>query len=229
MLQCCENFDSFQSDPKSQVIEIFPNIYSDSRGSFAEILKEDVCDHDNWISDLSWIKQVNRSKSSAATIRGCHAQNGPFCQGKLVQAVTGTVYDVITDARPDSQTFGTTSVFKLSSQKQNMLWVPRGFLHAFAVPAVQSTETIFEYFCDNVYDKASEIGVAPLSLLPKFAEHLSSVPELREKFREFVDMFDDTALEHVNLSEKDAAAEKYMSWMTARKAEFDNERKLWYR
>ena len=84
MIKHNETFDRFANDPKSQVIEIFPEVYGDSRGSFAEVLKTDLYDHSNWISDLSWIKQVNRSKSSSMTLRGCHAQKAPYCQGKLV-------------------------------------------------------------------------------------------------------------------------------------------------
>ena len=73
MIQHCKNFDSFANDPKSEVLEVYPNIIGDDRGSFAEILKENVSDHSSWLSDLSWIKQVNRSKSKSGVIRGCHA------------------------------------------------------------------------------------------------------------------------------------------------------------
>lgn len=34
---------------------------------------------DNWYSDLSWIKQVNRSKSKPYVARGMHAQSGKSC------------------------------------------------------------------------------------------------------------------------------------------------------
>ena len=64
-----------------------------------------------------------------------HAQSGKSCQGKLVQAVYGKIFDVITDARPDSDTFGVSDVFELDSERQNQLWVPRGFLHGFVVPS----------------------------------------------------------------------------------------------
>lgn len=63
-----------------------PDVYSDNRGSFTEVLKHDVgiLYTDNWYSDLSWIKQVNRSKSKPCVARGMHAQSGKSCQGKLV-------------------------------------------------------------------------------------------------------------------------------------------------
>ena len=56
-----------------------------------------------------------------------------------------------------------------------MVWVPRGFLHAFCVPLTAKSLALFEYFCDNVYDKNSETGVAPASLLPNVAARISDM------------------------------------------------------
>ena len=72
--------------PKSRVFERCPDVYSDNRGSFTEVLKHDVglLYTDRWYQDLSWIKQINRSKSKPYVARGMHAQAGKSCQGKLV-------------------------------------------------------------------------------------------------------------------------------------------------
>jgi len=64
-------------------------------------------------SSISWVKQINRSVSKGGTVRGCHAQRGKFCQGKLVEALNAKIYDIITDARPDSKTFGVSNVYIL--------------------------------------------------------------------------------------------------------------------
>ena len=103
--------------------------------------------------------------------------------------MTGKIFDIITDARPDSCTFGVTQAFILDSTLQNMLWVPRGFLHAFVVPKDVENAT-FEYFCDNVYHKESEIGIAPLSFLQKCFESLdkSAMPEM---FVQLIDLLND--------------------------------------
>ena len=123
---------------------------------------------------------MNRSSSSKYTVRGCHAQYGKFCQGKLVEALTEKIYDIITDSRPDSKTYGLSKIYILDPLKQNKLWVPRGFLHAFVVPNAKSN-AIFQYFCDNVYNKPSEIGINPLTILPKIVSiHKSTERYLSE-------------------------------------------------
>lgn len=105
-------FDNFEADQKSRVFEIVPDVFGDSRGSFSEVLKcrEDVPE---WMKTMTWIKQINRSVSSKNTIRGCHAQSGLFCQAKLVEALTTQIYDIIIDARPDSNTFGVSKAYLL--------------------------------------------------------------------------------------------------------------------
>lgn len=215
----CDHFWYDPGVPTSRVFERRPDIYGDSRGSFTEVLKraDGLVRADEWYSGLSWIKQVNRSRSKPGVARGMHAQAGKSCQGKLVQAVYGRIFDVITDARPDSETFGTSDVFELDSATQNQLWVPRGFLHGFVVPK-SSSEAVFEYFCDNVYDKPSEICVAPAGLMRKV---LGAKAEFNPAFE--VDM---AGLE---LSEKDSSGLDYEKWMTEKQRKFAEEGLLWYR
>lgn len=93
-----------------------------------------------------------------------------------------------------------------------MLFVPRGFLHAFAVPcSVQ--DALFEYWCDNVYDKQSEVGVNPMSYLPYVVEDLKKLAvEVNEKgdatllndFNALFGLFSD--MSKMKLSDKDIAA-----------------------
>jgi len=82
-------------------------VFNDDRGWFAEMLRSE-----NNIID---IKQINRSCSKPGVIRGCHAQKGPYCQAKLVEAINTDLVDVITDARPTSKTFGKSKMYLLSS------------------------------------------------------------------------------------------------------------------
>lgn len=158
-------FDYDPNDERSQVIEIFPQVFYDYRGKFGEVFKEDK-QSEIWLQkDSSWIKQVNRSFSRPMVVRGFHMQKDPYCQGKLVQCISGnTIYDCIIDVRPWSKSFGQGKVYELSPNKGNQLWVPRGFLHGFMTGNELNEQSIFEYFCDNVYDKDSEISVNPLSV-----------------------------------------------------------------
>jgi dTDP-4-dehydrorhamnose 3,5-epimerase len=221
-----EIFDNINDNKfeANSVLQFFPNVFNDSRGYFTEVLKDHINDKDTseipiWLTSLSWIKQINRSSSTSYTIRGCHAQKAPFCQGKLVEAINVKIYDIITDARPDSKTFGVSNIYVLNPHIQNKLWVPRGFLHSFAVPNIGEDKAIFQYFCDNVYNKESEICINPLSLLPKIIEEADIDIQL-------FDIFDQ---EELSISEKDKNGLDYETWMNEIKTEYEKTGKVWYK
>lgn len=215
----CDQFWYDESVPRSRAFELLPDVHRDGRGFFVELARHESGPTGafEWYRDLSWIRQVNRSSSSPGVARGMHAQSGASCQGKLVQAAYGRVLDVVTDARPDSETFGVSDVFELDSEKQNMLWVPRGFLHGFAVPRGQSGPAVFEYFCDNVYDKAAEVSIAPDGFMQKILRLKS---EMDPSF-----VFEGG----LTLSEKDAKGAGYEDWMYGQRAEYRRSGGLWYK
>ena len=90
--------------------------------------------------------QDNHSKSSKGVLRGLHYQT-EHPQGKLVRCTQGAVYDVIVDLRKSSPTFGKSFGIELS-QNNVMLWVPKGFAHAFYT---LSDYAEFEYKCTDYY------------------------------------------------------------------------------
>lgn len=153
------------SDDGRGVFQLFPSVFNDDRGWFAEMLRSE--------HNIIDIKQINRSCSKAGVIRGCHAQRGHFCQAKLVEAVNTDLIDVITDARPTSKTFGKSKMYLLSEKMQNKLYVPRGFLHAFIVPHSAQSMAYFNYYCDNVYDKASEICINPIDVIQPLVDDIN--------------------------------------------------------
>ncbi len=100
--------------------------------------------------------QDNHSRSTAGTLRGLHLQlQRP--QGKLIRAIEGEIYDVAVDVRRGSPTFGRWVGVTLSADNFKQCYVPPGFAHGFAVvsPIAQ-----VEYKCTDLYDPASEIGIA---------------------------------------------------------------------
>ena len=74
-----------------------------------------------------------------------------------MRAVVGTVLDVAVDIRRGSPTFGQYVAVELSADNQRQLFVPRGFAHGFSV---LSETAVFQYKCDNFYDKESEGAIA---------------------------------------------------------------------
>lgn len=76
--------------------------------------------------------QDNHSGSVQGTLRGLHYQIKQS-QGKLVQVVSGEVFDVAVDLRKSSPTFGKWAGELLSAGNKHQLWIPPGFAHGFYV------------------------------------------------------------------------------------------------
>ena len=136
------------------VVIIEPRIFKDERGYFYESFSqreftEKVCN--------TTFVQDNQSKSSYGVLRGLHFQKPPYCQSKLVRCIKGAVLDVAVDIRKGSPTFGKYVAVELTEDNHRQFFVPRGFAHGFAV---LSEEAVFQYKCDNFYNKESEGAIA---------------------------------------------------------------------
>ena len=112
------------------VLMIEPRVFADERGAFFESFNtrafaEAVGHPVNFVQD-------NQSTSLLHVLRGLHFQE-PQRQGKLVRALSGSIYDVAADIRPDSPTFGTWVGVELSAENRRQLWVPEGLAHGFLV------------------------------------------------------------------------------------------------
>lgn len=134
---------------------IKPLIIEDDRGYFFEGFNSKA--FENCTGNKTTFVQDNQSHSSYGVIRALHAQAGEYAQAKLVRVLQGEVLDIAVDIRKGSPTFGKHVAVKLSAENKLQLFVPRGFLHGFAV---LSETAEFFYKCDNFYNKESEIGVA---------------------------------------------------------------------
>jgi len=134
-----------------------PTTFGDSRGHFFESFNERVFNELTG-TDTHFV-QDNQSYSVKGVVRGLHAQAGEHAQAKLVRVLDGRVLDVAVDVRPGSPTYGRHVAVELSAENRLQLFVPRGFLHGFAV---LSDAAAFFYKCDNYYDSASERTVNPL-------------------------------------------------------------------
>ena len=132
---------------------VVPKVFFDDRGYFFESFndkefREKVCD--------TTFVQDNQSKSCKGTLRGLHWQAPPFAQSKLVRVTKGAVIDVAVDIRVGSPTFGKHVAVELTDENNLQLFIPRGFAHGF----ISLTDNvIFQYKCDNLYNKESERAV----------------------------------------------------------------------
>ena len=129
---------------------IEPKVFGDHRGFFLETFQADRYRDMAGIS-LPFV-QDNHSRSAKGVLRGLHFQKTKP-QGKLVRVVSGEVYDVAVDIRPDSPSFGQWEGVILSEENKRQLWVPPGFAHGFVV---LSDTADFEYKCTDYYDPSDE-------------------------------------------------------------------------
>jgi len=131
-------------------VVIYPRVFGDDRGYFFESFNEK--EFKEKVADVDFV-QDNESMSSDGVIRGLHFQKPPFAQAKLVRVVQGAVIDVAVDIRKGSPTYGQYWYEYLSGTNHKQFFVPRGFAHGFIA---LKPDTIFQYKCDNFYNKESE-------------------------------------------------------------------------
>jgi len=135
------------------VLLIEPKVFGDARGFFLETYNKERYAAAGF-PDVVFV-QDNHSRSQQGVLRGLHFQiNHP--QGKLVQVVTGSVFDVAVDVRPNSPTFGQWVGYELSEENHRQLWVPPGMAHGFCV---LSETADFVYKCTDIYRPDDEGGV----------------------------------------------------------------------
>lgn len=138
--------------PLAGVFLLAPRVHGDGRGFFLESF------HAKTFARLGiphLFVQDNHSRSGKGVTRGLHFQR-KHGQGKLVRAITGTVYDVVVDLRPTSPTFGRWFGSLLSEENKLMMYIPEGCAHGFQVV---SEVADFFYKCTDFYDPEDEGGI----------------------------------------------------------------------
>jgi dTDP-4-dehydrorhamnose 3,5-epimerase len=114
----------------ADVLVLEPKIFGDDRGFFFESFNARVFAQATGLN-VTFV-QDNHSKSARHVLRGLHYQTQQ-AQGKLVRVVSGEVFDVVVDVRPESPTYGKWVGEILSAQNQHQMWVPPGLAHGFLV------------------------------------------------------------------------------------------------
>lgn len=155
-----EGNESSKNDPMNVIETDIPgvlvielDVFSDERGYFKE-----TYNRDRYAAfGLPDFAQDNLSLSKpVGTIRGLHYQTAPHTQGKLIQVLSGEVFDVAVDIRRDSPTFGKHVSVVLSAENHRQFFIPAGFAHGFQTT---KPDTIFSYKCTDVYSKECDRGI----------------------------------------------------------------------
>lgn len=108
---------------------LVPEPIEDKRGFFARSFSAEQLNAEGLVTQFpEWSLSYNKR---AGTLRGMHWQAEPHVETKLVQCISGAIYDVIVDMRPGSPSFSRWQGISLSSENRNILYVPAGFAHGF--------------------------------------------------------------------------------------------------
>ena len=141
----------FEELPLKGAYKITPFYATDDRGGLikdynVDTFKANGIDHD--------LKEVFYTISKRGVIRATHFQLVKQ-QAKLVRCVSGHVYDVIVDLRPNSPTFGKWMGFDLTGENTVSLYVPEFFGHGYLV----LEDSVVSYKCNEVFFGEGDSGI----------------------------------------------------------------------
>ena len=131
--------------------KIQPFYATDERGGFVkdyniDIFKSNGIEHE--------LKEVFYTISKRGVIRATHFQLVKL-QAKLVRCISGHVYDVIVDLRPDYPTLGQCRGFDLTGENQVELYIPQYFGHGYLV----LEDSVVSYKCGEVFYGEGDSGI----------------------------------------------------------------------
>ncbi|MEM6415046.1 MAG: dTDP-4-dehydrorhamnose 3,5-epimerase [Pseudomonadota bacterium] len=133
---------------------IEPKPFEDERGWFMRAFCQDTLAE----AGLNFhCKQINMSGNTRkGTVRGLHFQGPEAPEAKYLRCVSGSIFDVVVDMRPNSKTYGHWCGVEISSKERNAIYVPPQFAHGY-VSLTDHTEVL--YMTDANYTPSAENGV----------------------------------------------------------------------
>lgn len=142
---------AFEKSELEGAYVITPFYASDERGGFVKDYNVDIFAANGIKHEL---KEVFYTISKKGVIRAIHFQLGKQ-QAKLVRCVSGRIYDVIVDLRPDSSTYGQWRGYELTGDNMKCLYVPEFFGHGYLV----LEDSIVSYKCNEVFYSEGDSGI----------------------------------------------------------------------
>jgi dTDP-4-dehydrorhamnose 3,5-epimerase len=118
------------SVPLPGVVPVEFQLIRDDRGFFYESFN--AAAFERVTGAKACFVQDNHSFSKRGVLRGLHYQIRQ-AQGKLIQVISGEIYDVAVDLRRSAPTFGQWTARTLRAAQRQAIWIPPGFAHGFLV------------------------------------------------------------------------------------------------
>lgn len=120
---------------------IEPEKHEDGRGYFARVFCENEFETHGF--KLNMVQSNVAFSRKKGTLRGLHYQINPYSEVKLIRCITGSIYDVIIDLRPESSTYKQWFGIELNSKNSQMLLIPENFAHGYQ-SLVDDTEVFYQ-------------------------------------------------------------------------------------
>lgn len=126
----------------------------DKRGYFARTFCcREFAEH---TLETEYVQHSTSFSKRRGTIRGMHFQRPPHAETKIVSCLSGALWDVIIDLRPESPTFCHWIGLELSAANRNQLYIPKGFAHGFQT---LTEDTEVGYLISEFYAPHASTGV----------------------------------------------------------------------
>jgi dTDP-4-dehydrorhamnose 3,5-epimerase len=136
------------------VLTFHPTPHRDERGLFTRTFDAAIAAERGVV--FGPLTQDSQSRSEPGVLRGLHGRVGEG-EAKLVRVAAGAVLDVVVDARPGSETFGTHIAVVLDDTDFTALYIPAGCLHGFQVLGDTAADVI--YRINRPHDPTEDVGV----------------------------------------------------------------------
>lgn len=104
------------------------------------------------------VAQSNYSRSKKGVIRGIHYSLNPKSQWKWISCVSGSIFDVVVDIRPNSTTFGRYESIVLDDTNGMGILIQASLGHAFQS---LSEDSILVYNLTSEYEPKYEHSINP--------------------------------------------------------------------
>lgn len=142
---------SFQELDLKGAYQITPFYATDDRGGLLKDYNADTFRKNGIAYSL---EETFYTLSKRGVIRAIHFQ---LCkqQPKLVRCISGHIYDVLLDLRPESDTYGQWRGFHLTGENTLSLLVPAGFGHGYLV----LEDAIVSYKCAEGFYGPGDSGI----------------------------------------------------------------------
>lgn len=133
---------------------IQPEVYDDNRGGFYRAFCMEAFARQGLAFQ---IQQTNYSiNKKRLTLRGIHYRKESLPEVKVLTCVRGRIFNVITDMRKSSPTFGAWMAFELSQQNGLALYLPHGCGNGFLT---LEDDTAVHYYHSSIYQNGADTGV----------------------------------------------------------------------